>query len=300
VDTPHHKQTARRTIADLQEKIKATCVTTIDPKGEAFREAMVDKIGATCVTTTDPQGEAFKEAMRADGPPCCPIPTRHPAAQEVALRTVSEEFKAYIRDEKFMRTEKKQKEAVADQLMAAVDEAEAITRNNDEEIKNSAGINAIEYYQQDIVAAIEKDIVKIRVAIDSAACDNVVDPKELPEDADFEENESGKHLKGANDSHIERYGSCKTVMSSKHGRVGCNWQMAAVSRALHSVGIVAGPKGGPGKQDILFNNEKCYVVAPGIVKKLMETLSAVAEYDREGNLYVGEFTLESFRRQGAQ
>jgi hypothetical protein len=87
-------------------------------------------------------------------------------------------------------------------------------------------------------------------------------------------------------------------MSSKHGRAGCNWQMAAVSRALHSVGIVAGPKGGPGKQDILFNNEKCYVVAPGIVKKLMETLSAVAEYDREGNLYVGEFTLESFRRQG--
>ena len=40
------------------------------------------------------------------------------------------------------------------------------------------------------------------------------------------------------------------------------------------------------------------MVDPGIVKKLMETLSAVAEYDREGNLYVGEFTLESFRRQG--
>ena len=88
-------------------------------------------------------------------------------------------------------------------------------------------------------------------------------------------------------------------MSSRNGRVGCNWQMAEVSRALHSVGVVAGPKGGPGKQDILFNNEKCYVVAPGIVKKLMETISAVAEYDREGNLYVGEMTLESFRRQGA-
>jgi len=57
---------------------------------------------------------------------------------------------------------------------------------------------------------------------------------------------------------------------------------------------------GPGKQDILFNNEKCFVVAPGVVKKLMETLTAVAEYDREGNLYIGEMALQSFRRQGLQ
>ena len=90
-------------------------------------------------------------------------------------------------------------------------------------------------------------------------------------------------------------------MSSPSGRVGCNWQMAEVSRGLRAVGIVAGPKGGPSmaKQDILFNNDKCYVVAPGVSRELMETLEAVAEYDREGNLYVGEFTLESFRRQGA-
>ena len=86
-------------------------------------------------------------------------------------------------------------------------------------------------------------------------------------------------------------------MTSSKGRVGCNWQMAAVPRALHSVGVVAGPKGGPGRQDILFNNEKCYVVAPGVVKKLMKTLSAVVEYDREGNLYIGGVTLSSFHRQ---
>ena len=78
--------------------------------------------------------------------------------------------------------------------------------------------------------------------------------------------------------------------------------MAEVPRALHSVGIVAGPKGGPSmaKQDILFNNDKCYVVAPGIVRKIMETINAVAEYDREGNLYVGEVTLQSFHRQGQE
>jgi hypothetical protein len=61
---------------------------------------------------------------------------------------------------------------------------------------------------------------------------------------------------------------------------------------------VAGPKGGPGKQDILFNNEMCYVVAPGVVKKIMESISAIAEYEREGNLYIGEMIVQSFHRQG--
>ena len=87
-------------------------------------------------------------------------------------------------------------------------------------------------------------------------------------------------------------------MSSQHGDVGCNWQMAGVSRALHSVAVVAGPKNGPAKQDILINNEKAYVVAPGVVSRLMEKLKPVAEYEREGNLYVGEMTLQSFPRQG--
>ena len=181
-------------------------------------------------------------------------------------------------------------------IMAAVKEAQEITRT----VENLESIHSIEYKEdEEKLCAVEADLVKIRAAIDSAACDNVINPGELPQDAEFEENESGKHFKGANDSHIERYGSCKTVMAqNEHGKVGCKWQMADVTRALHSVGIIAGPKGGPGKQDILFNNDKCYVVAPGIVRKLMETISAVAEYDREGKLYVGEFTLQSFRRQG--
>ena len=87
-------------------------------------------------------------------------------------------------------------------------------------------------------------------------------------------------------------------MSSTHGCVGCNLQMGAVPRAPHSVAVVAGPKNGPGKQDILINNERAYVVAPGIVKKLMEQMKPVAEYEREGDLYVGEMTLQRFHRQG--
>ena len=174
-------------------------------------------------------------------------------------------------------------------MAAAVEEAERLT----------CSINALEYAApMQPLCALDEISVKVRVAMDSAACDNVIDPAELPKDAEYEENLDDKHFVGANNSPIERFGSCKTVMSSKLGKVGCTWQMAAVPRALHCVGIVAGPKGGPGKQDILFNNEECYVVAPGIVKKIMDHCKAVAEYDREGNLYIGEMTLSSFRRQG--
>ena len=35
-------------------------------------------------------------------------------------------------------------------------------------------------------------------------------------------------------------------------------------------------------------------------KKTMEHCEAVAEYDREGNLYIGEVTMESFHRQGLE
>jgi hypothetical protein len=183
-------------------------------------------------------------------------------------------------------------------IIDAVADAEKMIRDVD---GKTGSINTISYSVEDPVeelCAVGPEVVTVQVALDSAACDNVINPDELPSDADYEPNETNKHFVGANDSHIERYGSCKTIMSSKHGDVGCNWQMAGVSRALHSVAVVAGPKNGPGKQDILINNEKAYVVPPGIVKKLMETLKPVAEYEREGNLYVGEMKLQRFHRQG--
>ena len=234
---------------------------------------------SACATTTSPADHTTKTPTTG-----ATTTDRTVAAVTTSRKTIKQLLKQI--GERQIKTDVPQAN-----LVNAVHEAEEITKT----------INSIEYTETERqLCKVDPDIVKIRVALDSAACDNVIDPKELPEDAEFEENETNKHFKGANDSHIERFGSCKTVMTSPKGRVGCNWQMAAVSRALHSVGIVAGPKGGPGKQDILFNNEKAYVVAPGIVKKLMETLSAVAEYDREGNLYVGEFSLQSFHRQGAE
>ena len=153
-----------------------------------------------------------------------------------------------------------------------------------------------------IAAAIEAH--RIRVAMDSAAVANVIHPDELPDDVEFEPNLSNEHFVGANDSTIERYGTATTLLTGKKGTVGCDWDMANVSRPLHSVAKVAGPESPdksckvPGKHDVLFDNDDCYVVAPGVVKAIMKYLSAVAHYERDGNLYLADMTVARFPRPG--
>ena len=193
---------------------------------------------------------------------------------------------------------------------------DAIFNEEAEKIKGAVGVhpllgilpsgdalNCLEMAAPDEVIAGMESSTRVRVAMDSAAVDNVIHPDELPDDAEYQPNTSGKHFVGANNAHIENFGSCRTKMT-QHGDVaradvGCDWRMADVTRPLHSVAKVTGPKGEPGKQDVLFDNDSCFVVAPGTVKKLMKTLAAVAEYKREGNLYIADMTLSSFGRQGA-
>ncbi len=147
-----------------------------------------------------------------------------------------------------------------------------------------------------IATAIES--VKIKPAIDSGAVANVVHPAELPDGVEVVPNDTGTHFTGAGGGRIKRFGSCVTKLSSEHGDVGCGWQLADVTRPLHSVSTVCGPQEHPtGKQDVLFNNKKCVVVPPGIVEEILKRVRPVAQYDRTGNLYVGEMTMSPFRRQ---
>ncbi len=139
--------------------------------------------------------------------------------------------------------------------------------------------------------------VSISVAMDSGAVDNVIGPEELPCDAEIIDNSSGRHFVGANNTKIEKYGSCMTKLEQEHGEIDCNWQVADVARPLHSLSKVAGPEDGNGKQDILFNNRKGYVVPPGIVDEIMKRVKPVAEYNRKGGLYVAEMVMSSFPRQ---
>ena len=90
------------------------------------------------------------------------------------------------------------------------------------------------------------------------------------------------------------------MMTGKTGdKVAGKWQVADVTRPLHSVSEVCGPQDhATGHHDVLFNNKRCVVVPPGVVEHIMQHIDFVAEYPREGNLYVAEMMLSSFPRQG--
>ena len=103
---------------------------------------------------------------------------------------------------------------------------------------------------------------------------------------------------GAKGERIDKYGPCDTKLESRHGAVGCKWQLADVTRPLHSVSAVVGPKEGPGKQDVLFNSKKCVVVPPGAVDEVLKRIAPVMEYEREGNLYTAGVLMSAFGRQG--
>ena len=60
---------------------------------------------------------------------------------------------------------------------------------------------------------------------------------------------------------------------------------------------VCGPIGHEsGHQGVVFYNKTCFVVPPGVVAAIMKHVTAVAEYPREGNLYLAEVELSSFTR----
>jgi len=168
-------------------------------------------------------------------------------------------------------------------------------------IADEETLNVLDYEdggEDDDMIATAIESVKIKPAIDSGAVANVVHPAELPDGVEVVPNDTGTHFTGAGGGRIKRFGSCVTKLSSEHGDVGCGWQLADVTRPLHSVSTVCGPQEHPtGKQDVLFNNKKCVVVPPGIVEEILKRVRPVAQYDRTGNLYVGEMTMSPFRRQ---
>ena len=153
--------------------------------------------------------------------------------------------------------------------------------------------------EEEFVGATTEE-VSISVAIDSGAVDNAVHPDELPCDAEPEANKSGRHFVGAKGERIEKYGTCTTMLEGDHGQVGCKWQLADVTRPLHSLSTIAGPPEGPGHQDVIFNNRLCAVVPPGVVDEILKKVKPVARYDRKGHLYAAEMKMRSFGRQGSR
>ena len=108
----------------------------------------------------------------------------------------------------------------------------------------------------------------------------------------------GKPFSNASGGDIQKYGKVTTMMENEDGKVGCAWTACDVVRPLHSVSKVCGPEDGPGVQDFMFNNRIGVVMPPGLVDLILKHVKPVAKYPRRGGLYVGDFEMSSFTRQG--
>ena len=71
--------------------------------------------------------------------------------------------------------------------------------------------------------------VEMEAAMDSGATANVAHPRHMPGNINIRPNETDFHFKGANDSRVEKYGDCDTILTDADGTaVGCHWNMAEV------------------------------------------------------------------------
>ncbi len=187
----------------------------------------------------------------------------------------------------------------AKELRRAIAAAQAEADGHVEEyIEN--GIHLV--YDQDpeeILAAVAERI-SIRPAMDSGSVANVIHPRHLPGDVEVTPNKSGNNFSGAGSRTIARFGTCTVVLEGEHGEVDCNWDVAAVTRPLHAVSQVTGPVDKPAKTNVLFDNERCVVVPPGILALVLKYVKPLAEYKREGNLDLADMSMSAFGRQGLQ
>lgn len=105
---------------------------------------------------------------------------------------------------------------------------------------------------------------RVEVAVDSGPVANTIGPEDLPEGLGPSGNPTSAELRGANNSHIRRYGHVDTLSETQDGKHGTRWEVSDVNRALQPVSCTTGPADHPtGLQEVLFNNRKCYVVQPG-------------------------------------
>ena len=129
----------------------------------------------------------------------------------------------------------------------------------------------------ELLATAERTVV-IRAAMDPGSVPNVIHPDDLPAGVEIKENTTGKHFSGAGGSLITKYGACSTISQTKSGgKFGARWQVADVTRPLNSVSETCGAVDGPGRQDVLFTNKKCFVVPPGVVDEIMKRTTSVVE-----------------------
>jgi len=166
--------------------------------------------------------------------------------------------------------------------------------------QNDGPASAVSLVYEDVDSSVlsAEDVVRVKAALDSGACRSCLGPDDLPAGVEPSGNPTGASFVGANNSPIKRYGEAITKCRHAKGSFGTTWQVAAVTRPLAAVSQTCGPMDKPGRQEVIFTNQTSYILPPGAAAEIIKRFKPVAEFPREGNLYLAELELSSFAGQG--
>jgi len=144
-----------------------------------------------------------------------------------------------------------------------------------------------------ILSAVDEK--KIRVAADTGACAHCVGPDDLP-DGMMVDQCPERNFCGPDGKAIKHFGEATMRLQQPGGgHVKLTSQVLGVSRALHSVSMICDKK-----QDMLFTQDMGYVVPKGVFDEVLKKCRHIAEYPREGGLWVSEMTVKTAQPPGDQ
>ena len=156
--------------------------------------------------------------------------------------------------------------------------------------KPSAGNEiAVLDYDEDEEVLLTEQVMKVQVAMDSGAIAHVTPPDCVPRDCPLDESRR-RNFTAANGGSIKNYGQARVeLVDDKQGQAECVYNVAEVTRTLHSTGQVC-------DQDFecLYMKQGCVVVPEGTLSRFLEDKDIVTRYPRrDGGLYVAEFTVRA-------
>ena len=144
-----------------------------------------------------------------------------------------------------------------------------------------------------ILSAVQEK--KIKVAADTGACAHCIGPDDLP-DGMMVKQVPKRNFAGPDGTGIEHFGEADMRLQQTQGNhANLTSQVLGVTRALHSVSQICDKE-----QDMLFTKDMGYVVPKGVFDEVLANCRHIAEYPREGGLWVSEMRVKMPQPPGDQ
>ena len=118
---------------------------------------------------------------------------------------------------------------------------------------------------------------EVELANDLGACAQVVGPDQVPSIMEIEQTPDCKNFTGAGGDGIKNHGRAGVTLVTGGGKnINNVVQVADVTRALHSIGLICDTK-----KEVLFTDTEAVVVPAGALSKFLRSLEKVATYKRK-------------------